>query len=135
MPCRSFIVLLVWQALLLPALQNSGISLTVPHRIEGARWFGCCAEGDARGQLVTLDADGAVVNVSERAEEADEDPPAYAAAAAWGRGPHEVRLGTGTRHDPCQHVSFPMTVQFGRLLKCTGSKEADGLKCSRACLL
>lgn len=56
-------------------------------------WSGVFTEGDARGQLVTLDADGAVVSVSERAEEADEAPPASAAADAWGPGPHEARLG------------------------------------------
>ena len=42
---------------------------------------------------MTLDAEGAVVSVSERAGEPDEAAPAPAAAAAWGRGPHEARLG------------------------------------------
>ncbi|KAK9845213.1 hypothetical protein WJX81_000262 [Elliptochloris bilobata] len=47
------------------------------------------ADGDARGQLVTLDAEGAVVSVSEREAEAGEASPMATAADAWGRGPHE----------------------------------------------
>lgn len=57
------------------------------------------ADGDARGQLLTLDAEGRVMALSGREEEAEEEgarkiSPSSSAADAWGRGPHEARART-----------------------------------------
>ncbi len=57
------------------------------------------ADGDARGQLLTLDAEGRVTELSGREEEEEEEgarrmSPSTSAADAWGRGPHEARART-----------------------------------------
>jgi len=51
-----------------------------------------CAEGEARGRLLTLDAEGGIAEVAERAESGAAASTSGAAADAWGRGPHEVCL-------------------------------------------
>ena len=56
-----------------------------------------CAEGEARGRLLTLDADGGVAEVSERAESGAAASTSGAAAEAWGRGPHEASAPVAAR--------------------------------------